>query len=398
MKKARLALFLGLLFTMVASPVLAAPGRQGGGIHFGSYTLSSGDSTSGDLTVFGPVVLKEDSKFDGDLTVFGETRLEEGAVLDGTLVVLGAARIAGTVDGDVFTAGEVRLEETAHVTGDVSAVGAIVQDEAATVEGEIAQMEEGNFDWDFPINIDVPGPVNAPEIRVEHTPFWVRGFWAFFRALANVVVMGLLALVIVSIWPRQTERVEHVIEEAPLTVFGVGLLIVFLTPLVFVLLAITLCLLPLGIIGLIVVGVGVLLGWVALGSILGRRILVGLFDQPQPNPVLAAVVGTALISLVMALAQLLWPVRALLVFILAPPAAGAVLLTRFGTMPYATQGRPSAASIPHPPAPPAPVPAPIPVAPASDETLSELEQDEDEGPVDSDIAPFEDSEASSLPE
>jgi len=393
MKKVRLALFLGLLFAMVASPVLAAPEGQGGGIHFGSYTLSSGDSTSGDLTVFGPVELKEDSKFDGDLTVFGETRLEEGAALDGTLVVLGAARIAGTVDGDVFAAGEVRLEETAYVNGDVSAVGAIVQGEGAVVEGEITQTEEGEFDWNFPIDIDVPAPVDVPEVRVEHTPFWVRGIWAFFRALANVVVMGLLALVVASIWPQQMERVGRVIEEAPLTVFGVGLLIVFLVPLVFVLLAVTLCLLPLGIIGLIVVGVGVLLGWVALGLILGKRILVGLFDQPQPNLVLAAVVGTALISLVMALAQLLWPVRALLVFILVPPAAGAVLLTRFGTMPYATQGRPSAASIPHPPAPTS-------VAPASDEALSELEQEDgnDDDLIDSDITPFEDSEVSSVSE
>jgi hypothetical protein len=40
----------------------------------------------------------------------------------------------------------------------------------------------------------------------------------------------------------------------------------------------------------------------------------------------------------MALAQIFAPLQALLVFLLIPPAAGAVLLTRFGSMPYAARG------------------------------------------------------------
>lgn len=361
MKHWRFVVLLVLIFALIAGPVSAASGdQQGGGPHFGPYTLSSGNSVSGDLAVFGPVMLEEDSEFDGDLTVFGEVTIEEGATLEGTLVVLGAIEIAGTVDGDVFSAGAVQLEDTAYVNGDVSAIGTISQDEGAVVEGSVTPMDEGEFNWDGP-NIELPGPIVGPQVRVRQTPFWARGLWAFISGIANIVVMSLLSLVIMSIWPQQTERVSRAIEEAPLTAFGMGFLSLLLTMIVFVLLAITLCLLPLGIIGLIIVVIGVLLGWVALGLILGKRVLSGLFSQSQSNTIVAAIVGTGLLGLLLALGKIFWPIHSLVLFVLVPPAAGAVLLTRFGSMPYATQGRPVAPAI-APPSAPAP---PDPIKPAS---------------------------------
>ncbi len=363
MKRWTLVIVLNLLLLALVAPVLAAPLEQeGGGVHFGPYTLSSGDSTSGDLTVFGSADLKEEARFDGDLTVFGDADIEQYAVLDGTLVVLGAVRVAGTVDGDLFAAGQVILEESAYINGDISSVGEIIQKEGATIDGDIIRMDEDEFDWGFPIDIDMPGPFTGPEIHVQRTPFWARAMWKFFSSVVNILVMSLLALVIVSIWPQQTERIGHAIEEAPLPAFGLGLLIVLLTPLVFTLLAITLCLLPLGILGLIIVAVGVLLGWVALGLTLGKRLLKGLFGQQTPQMTVAAVVGTGTIALILALAQVLGPLHALLIFVLIPPAAGAVLLTRFGTMPYASHGHASASL----PTAPAPSLAPMPPVPAAD--------------------------------
>jgi hypothetical protein len=112
-KKMWKVLFVITLCTLFVQPVLAASTDEqgGGGVRFGPYTLEVGNSTSGDLVVFGgPVILENDSYFDGDLTVIGELSLEEGATLDGQLVVLGTANVAGLVDGDVFTAGPINLD------------------------------------------------------------------------------------------------------------------------------------------------------------------------------------------------------------------------------------------------------------------------------------------------
>ncbi len=368
MKRMMLGIVLGLLLATSALPVLAAPSRQGeGGVHFGPYTLAAGSSVSGDLTVFGgPVTLKKDSSFNGDLTVFGPVEVQQGATLNGTLVGFGTVEIAGTIEGDVFVAGAVTLDETAYVGGNVSATGAIERREGAVVEGEISPMSQEDFRRDFPI--EVPAPYVNPEVHTR--PLWLRVLWGILRAVASVVVLSLLALIVVSVWPQHTERVGRVVEEATLTAFGTGLLLFVVAVIVLTLLLVTICLSPIAILGWLAIGAGVLLGWVALGMILGKRILSGVFNQQSPQPMAAATLGTAILTLAVELARVFWPVHGILMFMLVPLAAGAVVLTRFGTLPYATRGgqlfgAPSAPRPPRPSGPIVPAPMPSPQAPVT---------------------------------
>lgn len=336
MKRWSSVLILALLLSLSVLPVQAAPAEpQSGNVHFGPYTLGVGEQASGDLVVFGgPARLEMDATLDGDLTVLGPFEMEEGATVDGELVVTGAANIAGTIEGDVFVAGAITLRETAYILGNVSAVGAVTRDEGAVVEGEVVPVDE-DFEWNFPV--PVPSP-SVPSGGINRTPRWVSFFLRLARGVASVVVLGLLSLVAASLWPVQIERVGRVIEEAPLTAYGVGLLGLILAGLATVLLVITICLSPFAVLGLIVVGVSLLFGWIALGTVLGRRILVGLSNQSAPNPVVAAILGTVLITLILAMARVVGVFHTLLLFLLLPPAAGAVLLTRLGSRPYATQG------------------------------------------------------------
>lgn len=363
MKRLMMTLILGMCLAAVAfvpAPVLAAPGPQGdGNVIFGPYTLASGNTATGDMTVFGgPATLKPDSNFNGDLTVFGTVDIEESANLNGALVVFGDADVAGNVDGDVLVVGALVLRETAHVSGNVSATGAIEQQDGAVVDGEVTPFSEREFDFDRDFPIEIPQPFTGPNpsVTIRSRPVWVQGLWNTIKAIVGVVVLSLLAMVIMSIWPQQTERVGRAIEEAALTSFGMGLLVYLVAFIVLTLLAITICLSPFAVLGWLVVGVGLLLGWIALGSILGKRILTSLFNQPQPQPVMAAVVGTAVLTLVLAMTRVFWPIHGILIFVLAPLATGAVLLTRFGTMPYATQGGVSAPPrAPRPPRPQGPI-------------------------------------------
>jgi cytoskeletal protein CcmA (bactofilin family) len=348
-----IALLVLLSQTVVAAP-LNQPLVQGTeGIHFGSYELQPGARVSGDLVVFGgPVVIREDSEFDGDLTVFGPMTLERDALVDGQLVVLGAADIGGQVHGNVFTAGEITLRATAYIEGDLSATGAIRQSPGAVVVGEIQSVDQQEWDRvrSVPLPFIGPGVVRPPQIN--QTPRWVTFIWRIVQGLVTVVLLGLLALVIASLWPAQTERVGRVIEEEPLTTYGTGLLTLILSGIAAVLLTITICLSPFAAIGMVIVALGLLVGWVALGMVLGRRLLVGALNTPNPTPVASAVLGTVLISLILALSRVLGPIHALLLFLLAPLSVGAVLLTRFGTRPYATRG------VPQPPDPRCPIAPP----------------------------------------
>jgi hypothetical protein len=298
---------------------------------------------------------------DGDLTVFGPLTMGAGAVLEGQLVVMGSADVSGRIEGDLFTAGSLMLGETAYVEGDVSAAGSVARAPGAVIEGKFAPVEEG--DWDLPAPFVWPRTIERT-VEVNRTPRWVTFFWNLVKGVAGVVMLSLLALVIASLWPTHVERVGRVVEEAPLPAFGVGLLSLILAALAAAVLAITICLSPFALVSVIIVGIGVLLGWVSLGLVLGRKILGGVFNQAAPKAVTAAVIGTALVSFILVLARAFGALNTFMLFLLVPLAAGAVVLTRFGTIPYATRGvggSPSSSS--RPPGGPPSGPAVRPVAP-----------------------------------
>ena len=340
MRKVLLGLLIMLMGSLVALPVLAAPVSQEGGVRFGAYTLESGGRATGDLVVFGgPVRLASMSSFRGDLTVFGPVTIEEGADLDGQLIVLGNADLAGTVDGNVFAVDGIVLRSTARIHGDVTVVGTLDRQPGALIDGELrsATQEEAMRWWSFPRGPEVVVPVPRTAPRATLGARVASLIWRAVRALASVVVMGLLATVVASLWPVPLERVGRVIEEAPLVSFGVGFLALLVAALGAALLAITICLSPFAVVGLVVVGVGLLAGWVGLGMVLGRKVLGALFSDSAPTPVVAALVGTTLLTLLLAFSRVFGALHALFLIVLLPPAAGAVLLTRFGSQPYATR-------------------------------------------------------------
>jgi len=343
------ALLLAMVLSTFALPTLASQGG-GGGVHFGPYSLSSGDMVTGDLAVFGPVTLGEDSVFNGDLVAFGEVTVAEGAEVTGDLVCFGAISVAGNVEGSVFAAGAIGLAETADVEGDVSALGSISQSEGATVGGDVAPYEDGGFDWDMPFVFTPSSP----------RPRWQGALWKMIRGMATVVVLALFSLLIAAIWPKQMERVGKVIVEEPLPSFGIGVLTLLIAFVGSFILLLTICLSPFAFIAGIVVGIGVVLGWVALGAVLGERILRDLFKVRNITPLGSAVMGTTLITLLAVMLDLISGcLYTLLVIPLFALVGGAVTLTRFGTMPYASRG-----AVPQPPAGPQTQPE-APITPAS---------------------------------
>lgn len=364
-KRVIFAGMIALLLLTAALPALAAQGGIGG-VHFGPYTLNAGDSVTGDLVVFGPVTLGRDSNLNGNLAAFGAMTMRENARIRGNLVVLGAADVAGIVEGDIFAAGELRLRSTARVEGDVSSAGAVVRDPGAVVEGEIQRVEGmRGFNWNFPLGPLPPGDDSQPPvIQVRPSPpAWLNVLWKLVRGFLTIVVLGLFALLVTSLWPQHVERVAETIINVPLPSFGVGLLALIGVGMVIFILTVTICLSPLALIGAVIAGLGMVLGWVALGSVLGDRVLRGIFRAEQVTPVAAAVLGTVLITTLAVLVHLTWDcLYAILIWPLLALATGAVALTQFGTTPYASTGvvRPPAAPV----APPRhPVTPARPVAP-----------------------------------
>lgn len=279
-------ILLVLAALMMPMAVVSAQGPGSGDkVIFGSnYTLSSGERLDGNLLVLGGnVTLQEDSTVTGDVTVLG-----------------GSVEISGSVEGDVaMLGGSLHLTSTAVVEGDVSSIGgSLDRDPGAEIQGDSISGFEFGQDGGV---ITIPGiprfefgaPGQMPNIEIEPPPPGRDGFagwlaYSFIRgfsAIALAALMAILGVLLVVLAPRATERVTQTTRENAAVSFGVGCVTQVLAIPVFVLLAITICLIPLALIGMLALIAGWVFGWLALGWLVGQKLLQMI---KSPNPPAAA--------------------------------------------------------------------------------------------------------------
>lgn len=351
---ASLLVFALLMFT--ATPALAA-GPLDGRIVFGeSFTLKENEVLNGDLAVFGGnVTLERDSRVNGDVAVMG-----------------GTADVAGVVVGDIVVfGGSVDLESSAVIEGDlVNIGGSIDRTEGAVVRGSQVQGLRLGDGFRFP----GIARVWSNGYRFDWGDWLLRFFFRLFKALVSVVLIVVIAVLVAVFLPRPLERVSQAVLIAPVHSWVVGLLTAVLGAVVGGVLIASLCLSPFGGIILLALFIASVFGWIALGLIVGLRLLEWLNVQ-NVTPVMGVAVGSAVLSLIAAALCLLadcclgWP----FLILLGCFGLGAVSLTRLGTQEYVP-----AAESPSEPQPPmllateegefAPVEQEEPVEPVEEET------------------------------
>ncbi len=299
----------------------------------GEYTLASGEVIDGDLVVLGGTVV-----------------IEDGAQVSGDVVALGGSTtISGEVSGAVaLIGGSLELTETAVVAGDVTRTGGSFERAAGADVGGTVTDAPGLTNW-LPAlpGVVIDGAVpEDPPVR----PFGLVFEFVFnlFQSLLWIAAVTALALVVTAFWPDQTARVAATIRLEPWRAFGLGFLTSLAMPVLmglFVLLALTLCLIPVSAVGALGVGVlygmAWLFGWIALGQLVGLRLAEALNVQ-NVNTVVATTLGTLGVSVLAHLVGAVPFVGGLVAwFVLPLIGIGAVALTRFGARPY-VQGAPPA--------------------------------------------------------
>jgi len=296
-----------------------------------SYRLRSGEMLNNDLTILG-----------------GNAELDQNSTVNGDLAVIGGNVIVdGTIDGDVSVlGGYVRLEDNAVIRGDVSTVGGSVQ----RADGAVV---EGRSNRDLPFGITT---MRTPPLQINFDPI-TGPLMAFFQALA----LAALALLVQLFAAPQMERTGRTAVTQPVVSGGVGLLTIIVAPALLLIMAITIILIPLSLLGLLILGIAALFGWLALGLVVGRQLAIWL-KQPWSDPVNAGV-GTLVLSLLSSMLNLIpcigWLANALIWFV----ALGTVILTRFGTQIYPA---PYSAPAPRPAGPPPTAPVPPEIRPVAE--------------------------------
>jgi hypothetical protein len=325
MKRIMVVLSLVLLAAL-ALPISAAAAGAGdvlldGRIVFGgNYTLSTGETLDGDLLALG-----------------GNVTLEAGSIVTGEVVLIGGnLNSAGTIERDLaLIGGNANLQAGAVVQGDVSSFGGNVnRDPAARIEGQITSGGQ---------TVEIPGLIPSqgipslqlpfigrswsPRIDLGTSPLW-NGGWLLVRSLLTAA----LAVLVVMFGANGVGRVARAATDALPASGVVGLLGLVAIPGLLILVALTICLIPFSIIGVLIFAVAIVYGWIGIGLEVGER-LTHMFKWSL-DPAAAAGVGTFAVSLVANGIGFIPCIGWLAPLFVSAVGLGAVLLTRFGRQGY----------------------------------------------------------------
>jgi hypothetical protein len=283
-----------------------------------SYTLAAGQVLDSNLIVLG-----------------GQATVAPGAVVNCKVVVLGGSLdLSGKVLQDVVVmGGDVHLHSASEIDGELQSLGGtFTQDAGAVIRGGVSQGFNTNNDGGS------GNPLPDAGFSV------VNAALGFYHRVSETILgalgIGLVALLVVLIWPEPTARVRAAVQNAPGPSGVLGLLTAIAVPVLIFVAMVTVCLIPVGFMAGVVLTAAIAFGWIAVGELVGQK-LVSALNISHLSPAVAAGIGTALLSLAVSVTSWFPCVGWVVPLVVSSVGLGAVTLTRFGTQPYLPSSGPA---------------------------------------------------------
>jgi len=269
-----------LVLAAVPAPAAADETRTGD-----TVVVEEGETVDDDLQAFAGTVIVRGT-VNGDLTAVTGNVFVDGEVNGNLQAFSGNVRINGTVTGDVSaTGGNVFLARDGRVGGQFQAgagnvvvegeVGGDARLGASTITVGPTAAIDGDLAYDGNLTLSEEAQIGG-EVRQEDdlgaggqgplVPGWVG--WAY-GLLANL----LLGAVVLLIFPAFSTRLTDRAASDPLRSGGAGLLALVGIPILLALLFVSLVGIPLGLIGMLVYGLLLWLGYVYGSFAVGSRLL-----------------------------------------------------------------------------------------------------------------------------
>jgi hypothetical protein len=243
-----------------------------------------------------------------------DVMIEKGQKVHSVVAIGGQITVSGTVEKSVTAVGgSVVLTKTAIVKGNVVSLGGvIVMARDAEIHGDLTEINSNNI---------------YETLTTALSSEWEGWSWVFaVISLSIFLVILVLALLIAALLPKPVRIVSEAIRENTFKVILCGILgLVLIAPLALLLTisVVGIALIPLEVIFVVC---SVLLGFIAVGQLIGAKFL-RLLKQPEKGIVRETFWGLVILWLIGWIPYVGWMIKAIAIVI----GLGATLVTRFGT-------------------------------------------------------------------
>ena len=251
---------------------------------------------------------------DKSIVKIGDVTIEKGQKVSNVVAIGGQITVSGAVEKSVVAVGgSVVLTKTAVVKGNVISLGGvIVMARDAEVRGDLTEINSNNL---------------YETLTTALSSEWEGWSWIFaVISLSIFLVILVLALLIAALLPKPVRIVSEAIRENTFKVILCGILgLVLIAPLALLLTisVVGIALIPLEVIFVVC---SVLLGFIAVGQLIGAKLL-RLLKRSEPGIVRETFWGLVILWLIGWIPYVGWMVKAIAIVI----GLGATLVSRFGT-------------------------------------------------------------------
>ena len=267
-------------------------------------------------------VLKKHEKIDGNIVGIGTTLIiEDGAAVMGDISLIGGQMdISGSIAGDINVfAGTTHIYKTATISGGINQIAHQINiDPGAHISGEINTFA-------------FPTQLSSENIGgLEDTLSWLRpAGWIAFQLIKNLILIFITVLII-FLFEKPTLRVARCIKKQIAVSWGIGLLVIIAAPIVSLVLIITICLSPIGIILILAFLIANIWGWAGISFVIGDNIARWLkLDWPEEAE---AAAGAVLLGLGSTLLAFLPCIGFMISIMVSAVGLGGIVLSKFGTI------------------------------------------------------------------
>jgi|AntRauTorckE6833_2_1112554.scaffolds.fasta_scaffold00067_18 cytoskeletal protein CcmA (bactofilin family) len=272
---------------ITASQNLNVEGEVGGNIRSLANTVSLIEAT-----------VKRNVNLVGTSVLIGEN----STINWDALVLAGVAEMRGTVQGSLHGVVDKLL-----ISGDVNEdVSFTINQNDKYYQGEPIVVEEGaniqgDFNYSYNENLGinesvVAGAINFNEKTIENN--WQKNIWNFIISVFSALVIG---LVLISVSKKEMAIVQDKVNSRYGKSLLIGLGVLFLTPIVSIILMMTVIGIPLGFITLILWFIMLYLAQIMVGLGLGKQIRKRLFKTKQKNIMADLIIGVTILYLLFAI-------------------------------------------------------------------------------------------------
>ena len=307
-----LSLIVAAIFALVACSSLPAAQADGEG-----YTETyPSQFLSGDV-----YILKSNERIAGNISGVGTTLIiQEGALVTGDISLIGGnLDIEGQVNGNVnVLAGTAKLGDSAYVKGNLNQIFNQTDiSPKAVIDGEINTFV-----------IPLSGDQNFGK-NVTNLLEWLKPTIWLLLQFIRIVGLIVFTLIATALFKQPTFNVIHAVRKSPAVAWGAGLLTIFSLPIISIVLIVTICLSPIGVILLIALLICVVWSWTVISNMVGIQMTRWLHLEWSPEG--TAVFGALLVGITISAISLL-PIAGFLInLFFCSLGLGGILLSRFGT-------------------------------------------------------------------